>query len=134
MGKHINIHVGGLWRCKGTGGAGACTIARETRIQCKLCRWNACLKAGMRPELVHNSDAAVANIRAQGVLSRSTLAKISPGLCAAARPRPDQGDFKVPMKEEENGEGVSGAPAVVATAPPVASTELIRTQSSVKPN
>ena len=40
MGKHINIHVGGLWRCKGTGGAGgACTIARETRIQCKLCRW-----------------------------------------------------------------------------------------------
>ena len=133
MGKHINIHVGGLWRCKGTGGAGACTIARETRIQCKLCRWNACLKAGMRPELVHNSDAAVANIRAQGVLSRSTLAKISPGLCAAARPRPDQGDFKVPMKEEENGEGVSGAPAVVATAraPPVAPTpeKEVRTNS-----
>ena len=132
MGKHINIHVGGLWRCKGTGGAGACTIARETRIQCKLCRWNACLKAGMRPELVHNSDAAVANIRAQGVLSRSTLAKISPGLCAA-RPRPDQGDCKVPMEkeEEEDRDGVSGAPAVVATASPVAPTpeKEVRTNS-----
>ena len=101
MGKHINIHVGGLWRCKGTG---TCTIERETRIHCKLCRWNACLHAGMRPEFVHHSDAAVANIRSQGILSKSTLSKISPGLCG--RPHP---------KEEED---VSEPPAPVTTLAP----------------
>ena len=95
MGKHINIHVGGLWRCKGSG---TCTIERETRIHCKLCRWNACLKAGMRPEFVHNSDAAVANIRSQGVLSRSTLAKISPGLCGRPDPEPWRG-LQIPKAE-----------------------------------
>ena len=111
MGKHINIHVGGLWRCKGNG---ACTIERETRIHCKLCRWNACLAAGMRPEFVHNSDAAVANVRSQGVqLSSSTLAKISPGLGGRSDPVP------YPTREEE--EGVSEAPVATPaqnTQPP----------------
>ena len=80
VGKHIDIHAGGLWRCKGAGtgvGSGMCSIERQTRIHCKLCRWKACLGAGMRPEFVHNSDAAAAAIRSQGVLSRSVLAEIA---------------------------------------------------------
>ena len=97
MGKHINIHVGGLWRCKGTG---TCTIERETRIHCKLCRWNACLHAGMRPEFVHHSDAAVANIRSQGILSKSTLSKISPGLCGRPHPKEEEDVSEPPAPVE----------------------------------
>ena len=123
MGKHVNIHVGGLWRCRGTG---ACTIERETRIHCKLCRWNACLKAGMRPEFVHNSDAAVVNFRSQAALSRGALAMISPGLgggrAARASPRPpDKGEVSEasaetpapisPPQEKEGRENLPDLPA-----------------------
>ena len=58
QGKHID---GGRWRCKsggqggqgGRGGrGGGCNVSREKRIECKICRLNACLRAGMRTDLV----------------------------------------------------------------------------------
>ena len=50
-GKHID---GGRWLCKsgGGGGRGGCNVSRERRIECKICRLNACLRAGMRTDLV----------------------------------------------------------------------------------
>ena len=56
QGKHID---GGRWRCKSGGGGGqgglgrgSCNVSREKRIECKICRLNACLRAGMRTDLV----------------------------------------------------------------------------------
>ena len=58
QGKHID---GGRWRCKSGGGGGqggrggrggGCNVSREKRIECKICRLNACLRAGMRTDLV----------------------------------------------------------------------------------
>ena len=47
QGKHVD---GGRWRCKSSGRG--CNVAMEKRIECKICRLNACLRAGMRTDLV----------------------------------------------------------------------------------
>ena len=50
QGKHVD---GGRWRCKSGGpSGGGCNVAMERRIECKICRLNACLRAGMRTDLV----------------------------------------------------------------------------------
>ena len=52
MGKHINIHVGGLWRCKGTGGAGALAVLGINQVPGGLGGIQAVLPSGLwRPSI-----------------------------------------------------------------------------------
>ncbi len=43
-------------KCKGGRGTGPCVITPENRKKCKKCRYEACLRAGMRAESVMNED------------------------------------------------------------------------------
>lgn len=41
---------------EGGGGLGSCSVTLETRKRCKKCRFDACLRAGMRPDLVMTGE------------------------------------------------------------------------------
>ncbi len=43
-------------RCRATTGSGKCVITPENRKKCNKCRYDACLRAGMRPQAVLNES------------------------------------------------------------------------------